>query len=339
MNTNRKVIVICPVRNESWIIEEFINAAAEFADQIILGDHGSTDNTVELASKHDKVRIIKSKQSGFEEAARRNELITEARSIGVGNVILAIDADELIDPRFLAAGGIDQLKNLPVGTRIFFPHFNITPGGKRYWKSPVGATGFVDDGSLHSGAQRIHFPRIPNPSKSIGPLRRYRHPFGGLIHLQYLNWDRVLAKTRWYKAWESVHHPDRSTLQIHRRYSHIDRVQSRRALSNPKEWDLFFSHLGIPKAIERSRVNSETWWDKDLQQLLPQISQPTMSNLGLVEHGVGARSAGLLEARYEAQLNSYLRSTKFLERRSDGLPARLALRLLDFLFEGIRGTK
>jgi glycosyltransferase involved in cell wall biosynthesis len=339
LNTNRKVIVISPVKNESWIIEEFITAASEFADHIILGDHGSTDNTVELASKHDKVRIIKSHQSGFEEAARRNELITEARSIGAGNVILAIDADELIDPRFLTAGGIDELRNLPIGTRIFFPHFNITPDGKSYWKSPVGATGFIDDGSLHPESQRIHFPRIPNPPKKVGPSRNYRHAFGGLIHLQYLNWDRVLAKTRWYKAWESVNHPGKSTLQIHRRYSHIDRVQTRKALSNPKEWGLFFSYLGIPNAIERSRVNPKTWWDQELQFLLPQMSQPTRFNLGLDEHGVSARGAGLLEARYESQLSDYLLSTKFLEERSDGLSARLALRLLDFLFEVTRGDK
>ncbi len=333
MNSKRKVVVICPVKNESWIIQEFLNAASSFADHIILGDHGSTDNTVKLASQNSKVTIVASKQSGFEEAARRNELLSEARKFGLGNVVLSIDADEMLDPRFIAFGGIDEIKVLPIGTRIFFPHFNLKPGGKNYWKSKIGATGFVDDGSLHLESDKIHFPRIPSKSRSNGAPKPYRHKFGGLIHLQYLNWQRVLGKTRWYKAWEAVHHKEVTTLQIHRRYSHIERILSRKSNSTPKEWVELFEKVRLEEAIRRSELQKRNWWDDEGDNLVIQLPLQRQINLGLSPVDGREPKKFFKPKDYESRLAKYLEGTKWIEQASDSVLPRLVLRVMDNVYD------
>ena len=335
MNSERRVVVICPVKNESWIIQEFLNAASSFADHIILGDHGSTDNTVQLASQNSKVTIVASKQSGFEEAARRNELLAEARKFGLGNVVLSIDADEMLDPRFIAIGGIDEIKVLPIGTRIFFPHFNLKPGGESYWKSNIGATGFIDDGSLHLESDKIHFPRIPSKSQSHGAPGPYRHKFGGLIHLQYLNWPRVLGKTRWYKSWEAVNNKEVTSLQIHRRYSHIERILSRKSDSTPKEWVELFDSVRLEEAIKRSELQKRNWWDDEADNLVIQLPLQRQVNLGLSPVDRRGPKKFLKPKDYESRLADYLAKTRQLEKASDSLLPRLGLRVLDIAFDAL----
>ena len=335
LNSERKVVVVCPVKNESWIIQEFLAAASSFADHIIIGDHGSTDNTVQLASQNTKVTLITSSQSGFEEAARRNELLTEARKFGLGNVVLSIDADEMLDPRFISGGGFDEIKTLPMGTRIFFPHFNLKPGGQSYWKSKIGATGFIDDGSLHSKFDKIHFPRIPSTSRSNRAPKAYSHKFGGLIHLQYLNWPRVLGKTRWYKAWEAVNNKEVTTLQIHRRYSHIERILGRKSDTTPKEWVELFEQVKLEEAVARSGIQNRNWWDDEADDLVAELPVQRQINLGLSPADGREPKKFLKPTDYESRLTGYLAKTRALEEASDSLLPRLGLRILDSAFDAL----
>ena len=42
-----KLIVITPVKNESWILEKFLTFTSLWADYIIIADQNSTDNSIE----------------------------------------------------------------------------------------------------------------------------------------------------------------------------------------------------------------------------------------------------------------------------------------------------
>jgi glycosyltransferase involved in cell wall biosynthesis len=86
------------VKNEEWILPSFLAAVSEYADHIILGDHFSTDRSVEIAKAFDKVSVVNSTESDFSEATRRNQLLSCAREFGQENVILSIDADERVTP-------------------------------------------------------------------------------------------------------------------------------------------------------------------------------------------------------------------------------------------------
>jgi glycosyltransferase involved in cell wall biosynthesis len=341
---SRKVVVISPMRNEGWIVESFLRAASQYADYIIVGNHFSTDDTIEIARKFPKVIIVDASTSAYDERARRNDLLIEARKLGENNLILAIDADEMLDPRFLSVGGISQLLELPVGTRIHFPSFNILTDFQGYWQSPVGATGFIDDGSLHAESSKIHFPRIPPVAPEHVPkikATRYTHEFGGLIHFQYLDWGRMLSKTIWYKAWEVVNQPSRSPLRVYRRYQHIDLIPKRRNKPIPNDWDPFFLEMGIQDAVSKSKAAGHFWWQRETSEMLTIISTGTQAILGLYEIQPNSQSDSDRAdySKYEKKLKAYLHFTSGLSRYSLALPARLLLNAFDLIFDKINSPR
>ncbi len=80
-------------KNEEEMVEGCLKQL-EFADEIILLDQGSTDNTVTLAKKY-TTKIYSSGESGFDK--NRNTLAKLAK----GKWLLYLDADERIDDMFV----------------------------------------------------------------------------------------------------------------------------------------------------------------------------------------------------------------------------------------------
>lgn len=86
-----KISAIIPTLNEEINIEQAIDSVS-FADEIIVIDSYSTDNTVKLAKKHD-VKII---QRVFDDFSRqKNFAITKAKY----DWIYVLDADERVSPK------------------------------------------------------------------------------------------------------------------------------------------------------------------------------------------------------------------------------------------------
>jgi glycosyltransferase involved in cell wall biosynthesis len=264
----RKIVVITPIRNEEWIIREFLLAASVFADHIVIGDHLSMDRSIEIALEFPKVTVFKSETTGFSERERRNELLIEARKFGDQNVILSLDADELLSPNFVAEDHIKHLRQLKPGTRIRIPFFNIKPGLVFYWRVPQDPIGFIDDGSMHEHSSDIHFPRIPFvASKPIYELEN-----SGLLHLQFIDWRRMESKHRWYRAWERVNFPDKPALEIARRYSHMYAVPRRNLVRTSDTWYSYYAELGID--IENlTRPQEKYWWDSETVALVDKYGE------------------------------------------------------------------
>jgi glycosyltransferase involved in cell wall biosynthesis len=78
-------------KNESKLIRQCIESAA-FADEVIVLDSGSTDNTLEIASRLGAQTFTSEDWQGF--AVQRNRLLALAR----GEYIFFLDADEIITP-------------------------------------------------------------------------------------------------------------------------------------------------------------------------------------------------------------------------------------------------
>ncbi|NDK18316.1 MAG: glycosyltransferase family 2 protein, partial [Zetaproteobacteria bacterium] len=105
-----KITAIIPTLNEAIHIEEAINSVS-FADEIIIIDSFSTDNTIDLAQKHG-VKII---QRPFDDySSQKNFAISQAKH----NWIFMLDADEKISPKLKL-----ELKNL----------FSQNPDKVAYW--------------------------------------------------------------------------------------------------------------------------------------------------------------------------------------------------------------
>lgn len=262
---NRKIVVIAPVKNEEWILEEFLTAASRFADHIVIGDHASNDSSVAIAKQFEKVVVFSTNQIGFSERERRNELLIRAREFGEGNCILSLDADELLTPNFVSPANLDKLRGLPVGTRIRLPFFNLRPDLRTYWEVPQAPIGFIDDGSMHEHNEAVHFPRVP-PGKGS---QIFEIEGEGLLHLQYLDWRRMESKHRWYQAWERVNFSKKPPLLITRRYSHMHAIPKKRLKTVNEEWLTQHEELGIDfRKLAMPRENY--WWDEETIQLVEQ---------------------------------------------------------------------
>lgn len=315
----RKTIIICPVKNESWILETFLAAAQEVADFIIIGDHFSTDDSVSIAMRNRRAVVVEAQTKDFSEAGRRNQLMSKAREFGLNNLIIALDADEILSPKFFEADYLSSLKAMPIGTRFVIPHLNIRPGFESYWRVKMAPIAFIDDGSLHDEAQKIHFPRIPlGHSRQVHRLRGQ-----GILHFQYVDWARMESKHRWYRIWERINYPNKSQLEIYRRYNHMYLVPQWKLRKFPKSWLSFYAQKGIDLLSIGSGEQSY-WWDDETRNLIASHRGLDFSLL------ISSRDQGSLNpGKKQREFAGYLKLTGGLASLSWFLPVRLLLKMVD----------
>jgi glycosyltransferase involved in cell wall biosynthesis len=323
----RKIVVICPVKDESWILEKFLTAASLFADHIVVLDHNSSDNSKEIASKFAKVELIDYPGSGFDENSRRRILLERARSFGQGNLIFALDADEFFSPEFLSSEIQKVLHSAPEGTRFRVPLANLRPGLKDFWVEKMDPVGLVDDGSTFDHGKEIHFPRLPSGKQA----NVVELPNVFLMHLQYVDWNRMLSKRRWYMAWENINYPTKHPLRIIRRYSHMDVIHPSQTSQMPVSWVTDYLNYGLDLRELAKSPNSYRW-DAVVREWVLEgrvrdwhllLSAEDLEKLGL--------QTNLRQGRQISRQNRYLGFTSAIYAQRRFLFWRIALRLLDEL--------
>ena len=82
-----KISALAITLNEADVIENFIRQI-DFADEIVIVDSFSTDDTVEIASKYDKVKVVQRKFDNFSE--QKNFAISQAKN----DWVIFFDPDE-----------------------------------------------------------------------------------------------------------------------------------------------------------------------------------------------------------------------------------------------------
>ena len=317
--------MICPVKDESWILDKFLTAVSLFADHIVILDHQSTDNSGEIASRFAKVRLIEYLGPNFDENARRRLLLERARDFGQGNVIFALDADEFLTLNVISGEIQEKLQSAPSGTRFRVPLANLRPGLEEFWKEKMGPVALVDDGSNFDHDSEIHFPRLPASKKS----RIVDLPNVFLMHLQYADWNRMLSKRRWYMAWERINYPAKSALRILRRYSHMDVVHTSQTDMVPADWLDDYKKNGVALS-ELSQALGTYRWDAIVSQW---IQEGKVNDWHLLFgetdlQALGFRVAGQ-KLKEVSQQERYLRLTAAIYSRRRYLFWRIALRIMD----------
>lgn len=84
--------VVMIVKNEADCLADCLDSVQAIADEIVIGDTGSTDTTREIAADYDAVILSVPWTDDF--AAARNTVLAEA----TGDWLLHMDADEVLDP-------------------------------------------------------------------------------------------------------------------------------------------------------------------------------------------------------------------------------------------------
>jgi hypothetical protein len=288
---DRKIIVITPVRSE------------------------------EISRTYPKVHYFKSGMEAFSERERRNELLGEARKLGRGNVIISLDADELLSPDFISKSHLETLRNLGQGTRIGLPFFNLRPGCQHYWTVPQDPIGFVDDGALHEHNLEIHFQRVPGAVGS--PI--YRKEGAGILHLQYIDWARMESKHLWYRVLERVTFPKKSALEIERRYNHMYAIPATKLLHSPEMWNRYFAKIGIDlEGLGAPR--GSYWWDEETRKLVENHHRGAFKYIDL--RPIYPDS---IPSKDEERFWAFVRRTTALTGLTRLDPRRISLLLLDLV--------
>jgi Glycosyl transferase family 2 len=262
-NESCRRICVTPVRNEAWIIDCFLSAAKTWADHVIVADQGSTDGTLQQSQSTPGVEVVINDSPVFDEAYRQKILLERARKFGGRRILIGLDADEALSANCLQSRDWERIKEAQPGTVLRFRWVNILPGFKEAWIPPnYSAFGFVDDGCDFSG-WRIHSPRVPQPSGA--PTLDLDEIV--VLHFQYVAWERMIAKHRWYQTWEHLKHQQKGPLEIFREYHHMYGSWDKSEIHPLRqEWLAGYERAGIDfRSLQSEPVS---WWDREIVQML-----------------------------------------------------------------------
>lgn len=204
MNLDSKLIVLVPVKNEDWILQQFLSVTSLFADCIIIADQNSIDESRNICKQFPKAYLIENKNESFNESERQVLLIETARKLfpDKKRILIALDADEIItaDSLFYRKSWQQITTSVP-GTSVYFEKPDIMPGIKqciRYNENyfPIA---YIDDNIKHV-PKTIHSRRIPfNPegkSLFINDIK--------FMHFGHVRRNVQSAKLRYYSVIENV---------------------------------------------------------------------------------------------------------------------------------------
>ncbi len=231
-----KTITLFPAKNESWILDNTLKNMSDFSDHIIVSDQNSTDNSREIYKKYSKVIVIDNNNSGHNNSVRW-QLLDKARELfGSNNLILCIDADEMISKQ-----AVDEMKNIiaeheykPIS--FSFPWIQLWGSVYKYrndtvWKNNNKIIAFFDDGKIDYKRELVindHTSRTPSCQENIH-LNKYP-----LLHYQYINLDQSQTKQNWYKCSELI--SGLEPKRINHKYSVADNDGNITLKDVPKDW-------------------------------------------------------------------------------------------------------
>ena len=179
-----KLSVVIIAKNEKDMIGECLDSVA-FAEEVVIVDNGSIDNTVPLAEKRKSSVIVKTKTEDFSKL--RNLGMETAR----GEWILYVDSDERVSS--MLRRGIERVINLPNGfisfkikRKNFYLGNNEWPGYELLPRLFLKKSFIRWKGALHE---------TPLVDGKIGILDGY------LFHYSHRNLSTMLTKTiEWSKV-------------------------------------------------------------------------------------------------------------------------------------------
>ena len=244
-----KLVGLMHVRNEQWILRLAIPAAMRLVDELVVLDHDSTDQTPAILNQMRSrfpARLTTAPWEGrhYNETAIRQRLLELGRA-RAGTHFFMIDADEI-----LTANLIDDVR---AHTLALNPAQGLELPWLAMWASPDQ---YRDDDSVWSNNTKLFaFADAPHvafralddgydmhlqrPRGLIDPTSQpiTDQNIGGVMHLQFANRRRLIAKHAWYKMSEAIRFPGReSAAAIDAKYNQALDERGLRVRPAPPQW-------------------------------------------------------------------------------------------------------
>ena len=218
-----RLIGIMLTRNEDWVIRASLDAALRWCDGMVVLMDRCTDDSPKTAHDMLKVRgkpaVLKRIDTAkvWDEMEMRQQTLVAARDMG-GTHFAIIDSDEVLTHNFLPIirawfeglkpGQLLDVPMVPVWEDL--DHYRVEcPTWSKAWLT----LGFRDVPELTwkpAGDGYQHHNRPPHGC--IGErLRMSGHGYGGVMHLQFANTRRLLAKHVLYRMVDHLRWPERKS--------------------------------------------------------------------------------------------------------------------------------
>lgn len=259
-----KVICVTPVKNEAWILDTFLKSASIWADHIIITDQNSTDGSREIIKRYPKATLYEYNSTNHSQIERRALLLEAARNISNGNnnLLIAVDADEVLTPETFSRDTWLKILNCVPGTIFRFQWATILPNSNKYWNGFYLPYGFMDDGSEFRQIHPHHGTRLPAPEGNpIYDVSEFK-----FIHFQYMNPERNYRRQRWYQCLE-IDDPSvaKDAIEIYRKYHYEQMLTNDRIFEIPQSWIDQYNQIGID--LLKIYNENEYWYDEEVRKL------------------------------------------------------------------------
>lgn len=292
-----KLIATIPCRNEGWIIGLSARVALQWCDEIVLLNHASTDQSVDIiadlqASEPFRVHVISVPETQWSEMQHRQMMLDLARTKGATHIAI-VDADEVLTGNLLNS---TQLRERIAWTSgmINLPGYNLRCSLNRYhltgiWGNRWFSTAFCDYPRLYWSSQNRdgydHHHREPM-GLTLQAHKAIAQGDGGVMHLWGVSDRRLRAKHALYKVIERLRWPDKSVQSIDEMYSwwktgiKSDEPHTWKFADVPAEW--WTPYADLMKYLD---IDAEPWQEAEVKRLIDKHGGSTFAGLDLF--GVG----------------------------------------------------
>lgn len=237
-----KKIVLMPVKNEEWILEQALHCASLFADHIILIDQNSTDATPQICKKFPKLVYIKNPSDVYNEGQHSQQLLDAARQYDGHNFIIKLAADEVLSANILAPGAFERLTANALPGCAFSMQWvqlwkrpDVYRDDNSVWSRHYRAFAFIDDRKSNYKQRLTHMDMIP---ADLIPAARHIEEFK-VLHYQFTDWPRMLLKQCWARLLEFDHNPSHAfmrSVQLNNKYFITKDETGLKVVPVPKQW-------------------------------------------------------------------------------------------------------
>jgi len=267
-----KIVGLVPARNEAARIGFCLRALSKYTDAIVFLDDCSDDDTVEVVkslAEECSVEEVICKSSWYrDEPGDRNALLAAGRRIG-GTHFMVIDADEAFTANCMDGDYLrGQILSLKPREQLSLHWIQLWRSVREYrtgdsvWSNRYKRCIFCDDGHSVYRSNFIHTSRIP---KMKGRRIKLESELGGLLHFQFVNWDNLILKHKWYRWLERVRDPDKPIEKINAKYAKsLD--EAHLALSPlPDNWLVGYSELELSDfdVSDQWRIHQLEQWQEE----------------------------------------------------------------------------
>lgn len=298
-----RLIGLMVVRNESWILGMSMRVALQWVDGLVILNHNSTDRTADIIEQcrleqPDRFRVLHVHNPLWHEMHHRQRTLEEGRDFG-GTHFAIIDADELLTANLVQATRA-QIVALDPHQAFTLPMIPMWRSFQQYrnddsvWSKATLSLAFADGPGVtwkpDTDGNHFHkrFPDRINPQRTDPQREKIRKQHrvvasaphmagGGVMHLQFANWARLLAKHVWYRMTETVMYPGRKTAgQLNKMYDQALNEDQIHLSAAPPEW-----WYGYDRWMDHVNLIAEPWHIADCERMIEEHGRDVFAGLDL----------------------------------------------------------